>query len=84
MTTKKKVIKEQPVEKINFWQLACEVEDVSIKLERVKSLLSIIAESKFELQTELLWLGVDLLEFETIRLDEISNKIMDVHRENIK
>lgn len=84
MATKKKAVEEKPVEKVNFWQLACEVEDVSIKLERVKSLLSIIAESKFELQTELLWLGVDLLEFETIRLDEISNKIMDVHRETTK
>lgn len=81
MATKKKVVKKEPVIEINFWQLSCDIEEVSMRLERVKALLEVVAESYFDTKSDLLWLGSDLLDTEIKKLDEISLKIMEVHKE---
>lgn len=79
MTAKKKAVKKEPVVKPNFYGLACEIEEISIRLEQIKALLSVTAESFFDDKTELLWLGADLMDTEIKKLDAMVQKIMDVH-----
>lgn len=81
MTAKKKAVKKEPVIHTNFYELACEAEEISIRLEQIRALLSVTAESFFDARSELLWLGSDLLEAEIKKLDATVQKIMDVHVE---
>lgn len=84
MTAKKKAVKKEPVITTNLYALACDLEQVSIRLEQINSLLSVTAESFFDTKADLLWLGVDLMDTEIAKIDAMVQKIMDVHKEATK
>jgi hypothetical protein len=86
MTAKKAVKKvankvAKPKEEISLslWQISDNIEEVSIRIESIKCVVQLLAESTFNDETTVAWLISDLLDDSIKRLDELSAKVMQEH-----
>ena len=85
-TTAKKAVKKIPqkITDMSLWQLAAEVEDISIKVDIATSVIALIQEAfPFEPRDNVnaLWAASDILEDTRKKLDEIVDRLMEKHRE---
>ena len=89
MATGKKAIKkvtitkkkEAPKEEFNFWEASNDIDSLCNKLECVKHIIELAAESNFEAtQSGALWAASDLLQVHVETLERIGQRFMDEHR----
>lgn len=74
-----------PKVEINLWRLSADLEDISIKVEQIRSVASLAAENTiFENDSSnIMWLVHDMLDDIVNRLDAKSTDVMEAHRKNL-
>ena len=66
---------------MSYWQLANEVEQISFRLDSIKSIIEMVAERVIENpESSALWGCSEMLEVYEEKLEALSEKALDMHR----
>jgi len=72
------------LQELNLWELSCEIETVSYKLDSVKNVVEILAEREIhEPESGALWAVLEMLEVQTQKLEALAGEAMNLHRETL-
>jgi len=72
------------IQELNLWELSCEIETVSYKLDSIKNVVEILAEREIhEPESGALWAVLEMLEVQTQKLEELAGEAMNLHRETL-
>lgn len=70
---------------MSYWQLANDIESISFRLNSIKSIVELVAEGVTDgHHSGALWACGEMLEVYEEKLEALSEKAMDMHRDGLK
>jgi len=70
---------------MSYWQLANDIESISFRLNSIKSIIEMVAEGVTDgHHSGALWACGEMLEVYEEKLEALSEKAMDMHRDGLK
>jgi len=67
---------------IGYWEASCAVEEIGYKISSIKSVVEILAERESSnLESAALWAVTEMLEVYEEKLDMLSARLMESHKE---
>ena len=70
---------------MSYWQLANDIESISFRLNSIKSIIEMVAENiSNDHESGALWGCSEMIEVYEEKLEALSEKAMDMHRDGLK